>query len=71
MMCTRRRWFFALESAWSEIPVDAASLMSATSFLPSWKASFSRMLRLSIWKWVCPDGYRDTDGGWDDQDRLG
>ena len=43
VMCTRMRWFATFMSACSEMPVDAASLITATSFSPFWKASFSAM----------------------------
>ena len=43
-MWTRVRWLATFMSACSEMPVDAASLITATSFSPFWKASFSAML---------------------------
>lgn len=41
VMCTRRRPLPAPRTACSEMPVDAASLMMATSFLPAMNRSFS------------------------------
>ena len=35
-------WLAAESEAWSEIPVEAASLMMATSFLPAMKASLEQ-----------------------------
>ena len=44
----RRRRFLAECAAWREMPVEAASLITATFFLPSMKNRFSMTLRLSI-----------------------
>ena len=42
--CTRRRWFPAPRHACREMPVDAASLITATSLSPRLNAAFSRRL---------------------------
>mmetsp|Transcript_45285 Transcript_45285/g.92434 ORF Transcript_45285/g.92434 Transcript_45285/m.92434 type:complete len:288 (+) Transcript_45285:1918-2781(+) len=48
VMWTRWRWFFTRRSAWSEMPVEAASLMMATSFSPAMNRFFSVMLSASV-----------------------
>lgn len=48
VMCTLCRVLGLLQSACREMPVEAASLMTATSLRPSWKASFS-------WIFTCRD----------------
>jgi len=51
VMWTRLRRLATRRSAWSEIPDEAASEMTATSFLPAMKASFSCRLIFSMATW--------------------
>ena len=47
VMCTLRFLFLTLLSAWSEMPLDAASEMTATHFSPDMNLSFSARLSVS------------------------
>ena len=49
-MCTLWRWLGLLRSACREMPVEAASLMTATSLLPFWNSSFSWMFTCTALK---------------------
>ena len=49
-MCTLWRWLGLLRSACKEMPVEAASLMTATSLLPFWNSSFSWMFTCTTLK---------------------
>mmetsp|Transcript_20182 Transcript_20182/g.48411 ORF Transcript_20182/g.48411 Transcript_20182/m.48411 type:complete len:228 (-) Transcript_20182:1901-2584(-) len=50
-MCSRLRVLGKRGSAWSEIPMDAASEMIATFFLPKRNSRFSRLF---TWSWFTP-----------------
>mmetsp|Transcript_46137 Transcript_46137/g.110619 ORF Transcript_46137/g.110619 Transcript_46137/m.110619 type:complete len:202 (+) Transcript_46137:1540-2145(+) len=56
-MCSRFLVFLKRGSACSEMPEDAASLMTATGFLPLRKAAFSARL---TWSWLMPFSARGS-----------
>ncbi len=53
VMCTLWRWLGLLRSACREMPVEAASLITATSLLPFWNWSFSWMFTCTALKCHC------------------